>query len=213
MFILVVTFYCWERLLRPLIFYREVPRVGLLDVEMKKCTERLRLTGFIYRIRATAGIGGSCGLGELALLAVPRTQCSFVRACSTHSPDPHLCPGPVQLPTKPRRRALQTQPPPRAFARASRVRSRWTKTQTEHPRLASTFSRPPLLRVTSLEVHHLISGSCPRQDPRRSRDGRELPTPRRQTPVGTSTSTCPRVGTVRVVERVVNGRSGALNPR
>jgi hypothetical protein len=30
-----------------------------------------------YRTRATAGMGGSCGLGELALLAVPRTQCSF----------------------------------------------------------------------------------------------------------------------------------------
>jgi hypothetical protein len=50
-------------------------------------------------------------------------------------------------------------------------------------------------------------------DPRHSRGGRELPTPCRQTPVGTSTSTCPRVGAVRVVERVVNGRSGALNPR
>jgi hypothetical protein len=29
-------------------------------------------------------MGGSCGLGELALLAAPRTQCSFVRACSTY---------------------------------------------------------------------------------------------------------------------------------
>jgi hypothetical protein len=31
----------------------------------------------LYKIRAIAGMGGSCGLGELALLAVPRTQCSF----------------------------------------------------------------------------------------------------------------------------------------
>jgi hypothetical protein len=63
-------------------------------------------------------MGGSCGLDELALLAVPRTQFSFVQAaCSACSPDPHLSPGPVQLPTKPRRRAFQTQPPPRAFAR------------------------------------------------------------------------------------------------
>jgi hypothetical protein len=67
--------------------------------------------------RATAGWGGSCGLGELALLAAPRAQCSFVQACSACSPDPHLSPGPVQLPNKPRRRVLQTQPPPRAFAR------------------------------------------------------------------------------------------------
>jgi hypothetical protein len=49
-------------------------------------------------------------------------------------------------------------------------------------------------------------------NPRHSCDGRERPTPRRQTPVSTSTSTCPRVSTVRVVQRVVNGRSGALNP-
>ena len=69
------------------------------------------------RIRAIAGFGGSCGLGELALLAVPRTQCSLAQGSSPCAPDPHLCPGPVQLPTKPRRRALQTQPPPRAFAR------------------------------------------------------------------------------------------------
>jgi hypothetical protein len=54
----------------------------------------------IYRIRATAGLGGSCGLGELALLAVPRTQCSLVQGSS---------------PIQPSARPLGSPPPPRAL--------------------------------------------------------------------------------------------------